>query len=381
MTNDELKIVVSPQFRAQIEENILRDPLKIALDKNMPNAQLVASTVKYLQRAKEKLPSLYMARCIIPSLAFEQSSAESVAMMRNLQGETAIDLTAGLGVDTVSLSRKFRKVYSIEKNEVLAKLLRYNLSLLGIENVEVFCCCGEEFLNREGLCADLIFVDPDRRSDKGKKLYKLEDCSPNVVALQDKMKSITEHIYIKCSPLFDIDEAFRLFDGNVSVDVISLKGECKEVSIELGSESGEIRVLSGGNQRLLFNRNAAQSDSIPMPQDPAYLIVPDVALQKSRTAIEYYSQRGIHIADNNGYGFSQYKPKDILGKVYKIESMRPFKEFRSMGKATIMHKLSPLSTAQITKELKIKEGGSTILAFTSINKTMIGMELKENREV
>ena len=58
-------------LRRAIEENIERDPQRVALDKHVPHAALVATQVKYLQRARKKLPQLYEARCIIPPRAFE----------------------------------------------------------------------------------------------------------------------------------------------------------------------------------------------------------------------------------------------------------------------------------------------------------------------
>ena len=58
-----------------IDENISRDALSVALDKRIEHAAEVATQIKYLGRARKKLPSYFDARCIIPSLAFEQSSS------------------------------------------------------------------------------------------------------------------------------------------------------------------------------------------------------------------------------------------------------------------------------------------------------------------
>ncbi|MBQ5718068.1 MAG: SAM-dependent methyltransferase, partial [Alistipes sp.] len=59
------------EVRRAIHENRDRDPLRIALDGRIPEARLVATEIKYLQRARTKLPSYAEAECILPPLAFE----------------------------------------------------------------------------------------------------------------------------------------------------------------------------------------------------------------------------------------------------------------------------------------------------------------------
>ena len=79
MTRSELDILLLPEVRQAIEQNLGRDPLSVALDKSVPYAREVATQLKYLERARHKLPTLYAARCIIPGRAFEQSSSEESA--------------------------------------------------------------------------------------------------------------------------------------------------------------------------------------------------------------------------------------------------------------------------------------------------------------
>ena len=79
MTLSDVELLRSAELRQAIEDNIECDPTAVALDRRIPHARLVATQVKYLQRARRKLPRLYEARCIIPPLAFEQSSSEDSA--------------------------------------------------------------------------------------------------------------------------------------------------------------------------------------------------------------------------------------------------------------------------------------------------------------
>ena len=99
ITYEQFTLLCTEEIRRAVDENISRDPLAVALDKRVTHAAEVATQVKYLDRARKKLPSYYEARCIIPSLAFEQSSSEECAGHKPLGGGSVLDLTCGLGVD------------------------------------------------------------------------------------------------------------------------------------------------------------------------------------------------------------------------------------------------------------------------------------------
>ena len=64
-------------------------------------------------------------------------------------------------------------------------------------------------------------------------MWLLEDCSPDVKRLLPSLLQLSPLVVIKASPLFDIDEAFRLFGEECSVEIISVHGECEEVLMEI----------------------------------------------------------------------------------------------------------------------------------------------------
>lgn len=230
MTSEEFRLLCSAPVRDAIAENRGRDPLVVALDRRIPEARLVATQLKYLARAATKLPSYAAAGCILPPRAFEQASSEACAAHKPIAGDRLLDLTCGLGVDTLFLSRRFREVVALERDPVLADVARENFARLGVANVEVVAASAEEFIARSGLHFDWIYADPDRRSAEGRKLVRLEACSPDVLALRPRLREIAPRICLKNSPLFDVDEALRLFPAS-RVEVVSLAGECKEVMI------------------------------------------------------------------------------------------------------------------------------------------------------
>ena len=139
ITPEEYSLLLTDEVRRAVAAARGRDPLEVALDRTVPHARLVATQVKYLARAAQKLPSYAAAQCILPPLAFEQASSEACAARKLLEGDTVLDLTCGLGVDALFLSRRFRRVVTLERNEVLARVAAENFSRMGVANVEVVC--------------------------------------------------------------------------------------------------------------------------------------------------------------------------------------------------------------------------------------------------
>ncbi len=389
MKEEELQILCEAETRHAIELNIERKHHDVALDKSLCHSALVATQVKYLQRARTKLPSYYAARCIIPALAFEQSSSEAAAAVKGIEGGSLLELTCGLGVDTFLLSKRFTRVVSLERDPMVAAVARENLRRLGIENVEVITTSAEEYLASCNESFDWLYADPDRRGAKGEKRVLLEDCSPNMLALRGDIERVAKRMAIKLSPLFDVDEAFRLYP-NSSVEVVSVGDECKEVVIYTGGEAERIGATAVGRGSRWIYREAEQPP-IPIFDLSRYdrLVIPDVSLQKGRIARRLLSEV-CDIWSDNGYGLSDSKRvADIeknrhLARVYNIawigeyEPKRIRQELSQRGieRAEVMKREFPHSMERITKQLKIKEGGYDRIALTTIGGKMIVMILE-----
>ena len=214
-------LLTDPDVMRAVEENLGREPAEIALDRRVPHAAVVATQVKYLRRARTKLPAYYAARCILPPRAFEQASSEAAAARKSCAGQRALDLTCGLGVDSLYLARRFRRVVALERDPALAQIAAENFRRLDVGNVEVVCTDAESYLAAAGERFDWIFADPDRRDAVGRKQLRLEACSPDVLALGPALERLSGRLCLKNSPLFDVDEAFRLFP-RCRVEAVSL---------------------------------------------------------------------------------------------------------------------------------------------------------------
>ena len=383
ISKSDLDILRSDEVREAIEEHIECDPAKIALSKGVPHAALVATQVKYLQRARRKLPSLYAARCIIPSRAFEQSSSQESARRKPLSGGSALDLTCGLGIDTMALAERFERVVALERDEVLAEVVRYNMSLLGVDNVEVVTTTAEEYVASTREHFDWVFADPDRRSTEGRKMVCMEDCSPNMLELMPRLMQIAERVAIKLSPMFDCAEAFRLCSP-AEVEVVSTGGECKELNIYTGAKEDILRVAIVGEGEWEYSASAMtiNTDCEPFTMDGwRYLIVPDVALQKARRAIAALKPYA-SIWSNNGYAFARELPAEPLpARIFEIEEIMRYspKELKRRWKGLgveFMKRDTQLSVESVRRATATRAGSDRLVAITTICGENYIIELK-----
>ncbi|MBR2007016.1 MAG: methyltransferase domain-containing protein [Alistipes sp.] len=373
MTHEEKDILLREEVRKAIDANIERDPVRIALDRNIPYAREVATQVKYLQRARTKLPMLYDARCIIPQRAFEQSSSQQCAAAKRIGGESLLDLTCGLGIDSIAFAQRFKRVVAIERDEVLAEVVRENLKRLNITNIEVATSSAEDYLASCNEHFDWVYADPDRRTAEGRRVVRLEDCSPNMLELWPAIEHISKRVAIKNSPLFDVDEAFRLF-GDCSVEVISLGGECKEVMIYVDGDEPRLVAEAVGVGRYEVSRDEALKATLSShnftAEEYRYLIVPDVALQKARLTASALQGKA-DIWSNNSFGFARQKTEGVLGRTEKIVSVEEYdskalrRELKGKG-VDIMMRDFPTSLDEVRRKCGLRSGNAHRIALTRI---------------
>ena len=167
------------------------------------------------------------------------------------------DLTGGLGVDSWAFSEVAEEVLYNEMNPELAAAARHNFQALGATNIFIRNCEAtadslEEILG--DFKPDVIFMDPARRDSAGKKVFLLEDCSPDVLKMLPQMFETSRFILLKISPMADItmvvERLDRTYESSLDenhkggwngqwvreVHVVASGGECKDLLILLDRE-------------------------------------------------------------------------------------------------------------------------------------------------
>lgn len=379
INRNDFELLCSSEAQDIITKNIDKEPSALAL-KGVSVA--VCNQVKYLQRCRSKLPHYYDARCIIPPLSYEQSSSELAALVKRESGERFLDLTCGLGVDTYHFSKQFEEVVTIERDTLIADIATENFGRLGAENIRVVNSSCEDFLEAyRGNSFDLVYVDPARR-DNTKRVFLLGDCSPDIVDLIPAIKKITNKLSIKLSPLFDMEEAERIFGTGVTLRAISVAGECKEMCVEIDFQSsGSTKIITnsvsknGEMKECCFDKKEI-NDFFPTDfvkiEDYNYISILDVALRKMRCCTAYYKKyhSESHPYFETDVALWKENPSEIVGKSYKIEKVMEYKPklIKELGikSATIIIQNFDLSIDELRKRLQLKNGSDTTLIFTTI---------------
>ncbi len=209
----------------------------------------------------------------------------------------------------------------------------------------------------------------------------LEACSPDIIALRPRLGELAPRLCIKNSPLFDIDEAFRLFPS-ARVEVISLGDECKEVMIYDDGTECSITATAIGRGSYTSMPDTAPP---PLPREFAkdeysHLIVPDVALLKSRLARQALAP----IADiwsDSGFAFARTQPAGVIGRIFDIERVERFdpkalkREMKGLG-VEILKRDFTLSIEEMMRRTGTHAGRDRRMAVTKIGSDFWTIHLK-----
>ncbi len=166
MTIAELHNLLQLEIQALLALHHFADPAAFAMRfhgrRDLP-IQAMAEQLACRQKAVKKLPMLSQHNLLYTPLALEQSSGERTAAYKVslMSGKRALDLTGGLGVDSMFLARTFQEAVYCERDPLLCAVVEHNLKVSGIANVQVrngesislLAAYPDDFF-------DWIFVDP-----------------------------------------------------------------------------------------------------------------------------------------------------------------------------------------------------------------------------
>ena len=362
----------------------------------------VAIQASLRSKLKRKLPSWFEAQVYIPSqLNLEQASSEPTALhkRRFVQKEDILlDLTGGMGVDFWALSSVAQRSIYTEQNEELANATEYNLSKLCKErNIELIH--ADSMLLLEDLLTKyeptLIYVDPARREDQkaDKRVYALEDCTPSlqelilrIRTLQDK--AIYTRILAKVSPMLDITHTLRTIDAIKGIHCIALRGEVKEILLEIYPNSNiceeerlqntmltAYNIDSQGNE-LSFS-GTLQEEQTAQPNFTSslgtFLYEPFGSLLKLglyNLISERLSVSKLH--PNSQLYTNTELIEDFPGRKFRILEIIPYeskiiKRIKSqVPRAQITCRNFPLSAEALRKKLKIEDSNEATIVATTL---------------
>jgi 16S rRNA G966 N2-methylase RsmD len=371
--------ILKEPVQTYIDKHLNDDVNKIALGKSafagISSAEL-AGQIAAKKKAFTKLPTWFSQKLIYyPALlSIEQTSSEATARYKsNLAlGEYLIDLTAGFGVDSFFFAKKVKNVVSCEINIELSAISAHNAQLLGASNIKCLATDGIDLLAQTDQQCDTIYIDPARRSNAG-KVFKLKDCTPNVIEHLDLLLQKAKRIIIKTAPLLDLTAGLNELKQVKEIHIVSVKNECKELVwiIERGFKGSPAIVCATLNEKIKtfsfsWDKQIAQPEISQQPPT-GYLYEPDVALLKSG-AFNLIGQRfGLQKLHQQSQLYTNEKfIPDFLGRIFEIKEIFQIKDIKKEQSlvGNVIVRNFPDQAANLVKKYKIIPSHDDFILFT-----------------
>jgi hypothetical protein len=346
--------------------------------------QFIAEQNKLAPKFKSKLPQLYNAGGFLSSRALEQCTAETVAAYKAqlIKGKKILTLAAGIGIDDMALSKVCETLIGIDNDEDLNTLAIYNFERMGIRNIQRITKTAEDFLQTITELFDAVYIDPDRREGTQRQLL-LAEHQPNVITLLPQLLRVANHVWIKCSPLYDIDMAVKELEGISEIYCISERGEVKEMLLHITKNNTDEPVIHCTDIGATDIKSVAFTQFATPETSPAllhYFYEAGASLVKARRHHTYAASLGLKLLDKTVPFYTADIPhRQFMGKCMAIKASFPVnpKQIKLYLKAEGIHQINlkargvKTDTTQLLKAIGVKEGGEDFLFLLPLaDKTM-----------
>ena len=383
-----------------LREHLHDDVQQLALQRNRfpqlsdADFRFLLQQIEGRQRTKDKLPTLtQLDDWWFPvRLSCEQCSSEATARYKaELVGmcHRLIDLTAGYGIDTFHLAEGMSEAHYVERNAELCAIAQHNFQLYR-PHIQVHNTTAESFLasypypitnsaasnSPSGrplpnsiASHTLIYLDPARRSQSGGKVFRIEDCEPNVIDLLPTLRRIGSHIMIKFSPMLDITAALRALGKDWDTHIVAVNNEVKEVLFLTGKgdiHAVNIRTREMRTDRFFFSpEDEKQAELQLAPHIQQYIYEPNAAIIKAGAFRLIAEQYELQKLDTNTHLYtSDTCISGFPGRIWQVidaEIKEPKRQLDKSVRYSIISRNYPLSPEDIRKKYKLRDGDEQYL--------------------
>lgn len=331
------------------------------------------------QKARIKIPSWAACDGLVypPHISMEQCSSEATAIYKARiagKGRLFVDLTAGFGVDAAFIAKGFQQAVTVEQQAHLCAITAENYKRLGLNQVEVCCGNGVDYLHTMEH-ADLIFIDPARRDEHGGRTYDIADCTPNILELREELLAKADRVMVKLSPMLDWRKAVEDLKAVSEVHIVSVDNECKELLLVMTKTTKPLQVFCiNDEQEFGFSPDLIQSPSqFPVPSSFRFLYVPNASIMKAGCFGELAGQFQVTPLDKNSHLFiSDREVPDFPGRCFVVDRMTSMNKHELKEALTGIHQANisvrnfPLSVGELRKRLKLQDGGDIYIFATTV---------------
>lgn len=375
-----------PGVRSMIVAGKGKDPATLALQwsgrKDIP-VPWILQQIAGRNIASKKIPSWAENDAVIfpPKITLEQCSSQLTANYKAgsfKPYKRVADLTGGLGVDAWAFAQHAEQVLYVEPVEERFELAQHNHKALGASNISWLHTSAEDALEKiKAFKPDLIYMDPSRRDDDQKRVFRLGDLSPDPLFLKKKLLAPGVRILLKAAPMLDPVQALRELNHVSEVHVVSMKNECRELLFLLNHDAVNnadfICTELNDNIKTTFRFNPADERSLPVTTGEIsnYLYDPFACVSKAgafKSVADRFQLNALH-ANTHVYSSGELI-NDFPGRKFKVDEVMTYdpaalkKQLKNI-KAHLVFRNFTDDADTVTKKLNVTSGGNKYIFFVT----------------
>ncbi len=339
-----------------------------ALRRDLPREQ--AGAALELARLRKKAVGKFgddAAKMFFTREALEQASDPLIRRWRAAQFPPilrTVDACCGIGADSIAFAQAGGDVIGLDIDPLRVAMAQLNAAALGVK--ATFKVADV----REGVpAADLIFFDPARRGDDGKRIFDVEHYQPPLSIIRGWRAG---RIMVKLSPGVDLAQVAG-YGG--SVTFISVQGELKEAVLTIGNgvEPEYHALRLGAGDPLLWARTVDDATTAPISPPRGWLVEPDPAIIRAGLVAHLALELGgAQLDPEIAYITTDAKPETAWARSWQIIDWLPFnlKKLRAylrehgVGQVTVKKRGTAVTPETLIAKLKLdrtKNGSRTIV--------------------
>ena len=393
-------------LRQFIRENQHADVTQLALQRKRysmisdSDFRFCLQQIEGRQRTRDKLPAfaaidgwLYPPRLNLEQCSSEQTARLKAQLLQQFRKQQPalrlIDATGGYGVDTFFMSEQATETHYFEQNTELATIAQQNFRLA----CKDICCHAEPFdttklqaFSAHPSALTVLYIDPSRRDAHGGRVFRLADCTPNVI---DIVACVRQHytdmyLLLKLSPMLDFHQAIRELGGIWEVYVVSIGGEVKELlllSAPGGSQTADgssiarihaVTMKDNASHLLTFTPDEESEAQVQYWQGAVnqeslagmYVYEPDAALLKAGCFRLLSARYGLLKAAQHTHLYLSQSPDAFRtipasGRVWHVAGVYANAKVvqRTLARANVLTRNYVMPADILRKHLRFKDGG------------------------
>lgn len=346
------------------EQNMLKVITRLRRDFNLEQASALITMAALRQKAVVKFgdDAHYM---FFTDSALQQASDPYIRLYRakNSQGLRVLDICCGIGTDSVAFAKFGANIHGVDNDSLRIAIAEYNANALD-SNATFEVADATTYQPSD---YDLIFYDPARRDQQGKRIFDVEHYLPPLSLVKQWQ---SKSIMVKLSPGVDLNQ-LETYGG--LVEFISVAGSLKEAVLHLGDDKQGLKATLIVNGDIHHWQREGDEPLVELAEPHGWLIEPDASILRANLVQDLaYSLNATMLDETIAYFCTDERPQSVWVRAWRIRDWLPFNlkklraylRERKIGKITVKKRGSALTPETLIQQLKLKGKQSATLVLT-----------------